>query len=541
MALRTARAIPRRVIAFATSLIALSVPAAAPAAAADPDPWEFASVLPASTELLVVVDRAARQIRTPPGRALVRAIKELGVLDSTAHAWSELAGAIDIEPHEAFVELLGRRFTLAASGLVHGADEHVRWVLISTIDPEVGKRLTKGLAAAPRAVRSGRTILKIEDGRFELAVLTLPDRRDEAMLILAPDGARTLFDGALAAVAGTPARDQTPRLGALELYRAASRTGRGDIVALWAPAPAADAPERGFAAISARATGNGWTCVLRSGPEPVMDLRPIPAHVAQGIARLIDDDRTDLAVLTRDPARRLAKMLDIEPMLGSVAQGLPDGYVAAVARRPRDPSEHPVPTIGLAMQIDPERVTPARADQMIETFASASHALAGEPALPGESIAGRFPEAVRTVQVPVAPPLAAVMGERASLAWRTTSSAMLCVMAPGRDPGRASGVVAELEHALVVPGDQPHAWHDDDLISLGLIRPARLLVALDALNQGALPVFGAARWFDRIAWRTVLDGPMGDGARILEGTIEVRMVAERWGDLGESGGKRRSD
>lgn len=159
-----------------------------------------ADLVPADSDVVVVVDRANEWRNQALGEPLWRLTG--GLLDAadTAKAWDTLAKSLGMSREAAFDALLGRRAIFVQRSGAQGAA--ATWAIVSLVDRATELALRERLKPSPRAFAQGLTVMTLEDGRFLLAVVRTGDA---STLLLGPALAPAMFEE-IAPRLGRPAR-----------------------------------------------------------------------------------------------------------------------------------------------------------------------------------------------------------------------------------------------------------------------------------------------------------------------------------------------
>jgi hypothetical protein len=260
-------------------------------------------LIPDDVGLVVVVNEAAQQRATPAGRQLAEMLSSSGLVPGEANrAWDELSRTLGWTPGSAFDALLGRRAMLlvrwAPSEPHHGKGGEAEWALISDLDEDAARRVRTRLAPAPRQIIAGLQVLAIDQGRLQAVVAPrLTASRDQAVaeatsggadragappagsvpgagvgagarLLLAPAGSETLFDQLLPVING----QEADAWGAVPM--ASALPGPQSFVLLRTDRrPATDGrASPGFVALTVACASDGWDARLVALPG-AMDLQ----------------------------------------------------------------------------------------------------------------------------------------------------------------------------------------------------------------------------------------------------------------------------
>ena len=160
--------------------------------------WRDAiDLVPADTDVLLVLSDAASLRVSGAGPTLQSMLASAMPLTAASDAWSALANGVGLSEPDAFDALLGRWSVFVARHDPENAT--LRWCVASVVTPAVAVRLLGALGAKPAEIKAGRPVAQIENGRFTVA--SVLDRR-RAVLLLAPRGSGDLFANLLARLVG---------------------------------------------------------------------------------------------------------------------------------------------------------------------------------------------------------------------------------------------------------------------------------------------------------------------------------------------------
>jgi len=206
-----------------------------------------AARVPADTDMVLVVEKAAELRSSRVGEAAVRFLVDAAGMGQTRASWTELASELGWSESEMFDRLLGERVVLVARGF--GDPATARWALLSDVSTETDRRLKERLQASQRGIDNGHQILSIEKGKFELtshirarvkgddaepADGTVGGARwkhpqgDDVTIVLGPAGRSELFDE----MVGVLARGTSDALASHEVVAAAAKSGSPEILLL---------------------------------------------------------------------------------------------------------------------------------------------------------------------------------------------------------------------------------------------------------------------------------------------------------------------
>jgi hypothetical protein len=300
-----------------------------------------AAKMPASADMVLVIDNAADLRGSPVGDATVRFLIEASGMAQTREAWSTLAAQLGWSETETFDRLLGKRVVLVARGF--GDADKARWALLSDIAIETDTRLKEKLEASQRAIDKGHQILTLEKGKYELTShrrrrsakeLAAPDvvsaapevSGDDVTIVLGPAGRSELFDE----MVGVLASGSTEMLAGHDVITAAGSAGASEVL-LIARLGEADKPvaKPGIKSAPADPTTDRWAdfFVLAGGRASVSG-RPVPLSAA---GKSIDPSEFTSRVIYRDRSRRDAN-LAIAPTSDAAFRALVPGSLLTIVQ-----------------------------------------------------------------------------------------------------------------------------------------------------------------------------------------------------------------
>lgn len=477
------------------------------------DPADLAARAPASSDLVIVIDDAAGQVRTPAGRALREALWASGILKDTSNAWRELAQAIDLPPDRAFDELLGRRLMLV---IEQGTSP--KWALLSDISSDTQVTLRKKLGASPRRF-SGVPILSLEHGRFEMAVASGRSPTGRATLMLAPASSGDLFDSMIGVLNGGRAQEPLGRTCGFEHARALEKPS----ILLFLRR------EAGCLAVGARPTDRGWDARVVGEPEALGLSRTtrIEAWSSEPFRSL----QSDALLAFMGTPSTVATPLRVTRLVSMPAamESAHDRQFMAIKRLPEDVrgrvGDGSREVLALTMGFENAGIVPDPVGGLasfLEGFGLGRTVL--EAVEPGE---------VRTspVEGSVRAKLEPLFGASPVVSWAFCGGAgesnrnadswgwWLLGVAPGRAADRVSGSELTERACQAVSVDHPEGSVRRRL-SIGVVRPS----AIDEWLSESSPAVddrssGLMRRLDRLSWDLWLEEP----GRVV-GQVEVRMT-----------------
>lgn len=282
-----------------------------------------AAAMPASTDMVLVIENAAELRASPLGDAAVRFLLDTSDTAPTRQAWSSLSGQLGWSETETFDRLLGRRVVLVARGF--SDEKTARWAMLSDISLDTDTRLRERLEASQRAIDQGHQILTIEKGKYELTShrrksasnasatqSSSVETGDEVTLVLGPSGRSELFDemvGVLASGAAQP-------LDGNDVIAAASTAGTAEVLLL---ARLGDRPP----GAGAEATADRWGdyFILSGGRSGLADRARTGCDSAEFTSRVIYCDR-----------RQRTTNLAIKPTSDAVFRALAPGSLLTIVQ-----------------------------------------------------------------------------------------------------------------------------------------------------------------------------------------------------------------
>ena len=456
----------------------------------------IARTLPASTELLVVIDDPAAQLASPAGQAAAALWHDLGDFGGTADAWRELADKLELEPEEAFAELLGRRIIFVARHL--DDPDQRQWALITRITARTELSLRMRLRPAPRLVLQGLPILALERGRMEL--VTAPVTTGSVALI-APANSRALLEELIPTLRNLPRANS---LGDDPLFTLLADGTRGDI-ALFARTGAGEGLSLG-----ATHRPGGWDAQVRVA-EPLAARWITPPQGPSGaLFPPVDviEDAALLAVAGRSPV-----------LLRILLGGLVDGPFSAdapslLAARTSDGGSL---SLLIAQPIDGATPT-ADIDRSISRRLAPSQASDLAPRGARTDLAGLFPEAVRVQRISrdALGPIGSALGPDPRLAWFDHRGPTRWLI------GRLDGTGPE-QHLLdlgIALDRRPIDERGGAPISAGWLRPRELLLRFADRVPWLPEALRAFRHVERIGWTLA---QRDDG--VVTGSVRIDMAS----------------
>lgn len=481
----------------------------APETAAD-----AAAMMPADSDLVLVVDNGRELRQTALGGALRGMFGIGGAMEGAGGPWRGLAAQLGYEELDAFDRLLGHRVVLVARGIAE--PETARWALVSRVSSDTSRRIRERLAISPRVIGKGQQIFALEQGRYELTLVAPQVRRlnvadDRSVtLILAPTGRSELLDQVLGAATG----DNAPTLAGGDATRRAASMGRAEVLLLarlggrspeGAPARAG-AAWSDFVAVSARRTdpaGRGWEARVALRERSRLATHMAAAESTDGVFEALRSGAL-FALVQRAPLQSiLGASLPIDDPLGALPwpERARELFTGAQAIR-----VHGGAGGGLAFTLAMETTDAAQLagvlDDQIAGFLSVIERQSGEADADQQSpppivpqFGGMLPRAVRVMSIDLAPgsPLAGVPGQGLTAAWQFAPAAegdagwwALSLCARGEAEGRAAAANRETAAALIAGqyAGQRRKW-----VWLLAARPRDL----DAVLPPALPDYRGVR------------------------------------------------
>lgn len=521
-------------------------------------PWSMFAALPDSVDAAAVLDRPADLLLTDPaGRTARDLLVRTGLFAQTQRAWAGLSEALGYTQEEAARALLGRRVTVAWSGLTPAADNpnpggpagaaaraDTRWLVIAEIDRGTAEAVRERLKPAPRRTVDGRVVYSIDTGRTAMALLDADDGHTHARVLIAPNQAVALLEATISGPI-VPPRDAPARQDARQDARqappaphpfatrppvmlGATRPGWAAIAAVRLPGT----PDPGV--IELRTTGPAWglrfaapsqQTIANGAPIGVLSHINADAFLAAAFAEGPRfgpgglDLQLNLASRQRPtettPPESDAPDDPLDAARGAVVALLP----AAGHEAPGDPQAAP-PMVGQiithAAAAD-STPFPEQADRLMSVMVGGEHPPAHR---------GRFPGAVRTHTVEseasgadasgADKPASVWPGEHARVAWALATDAVA---------GSTQAGVLSIAFAPRWADPAPaalagrHAWTagqadaDPTMLSAGWARPADLANLLARPTPGALQTLAAS--ISRIEWTIRLRDGVARGEILL--------------------------
>lgn len=249
------------------------------------------AVMPTGVEIVFAVHDAAAARSTAAGRAAATLLEELGALDETRGAWHGLAQTLGWSPRQAFDELLGRRVTFVGRGMRAGRP--AEWAVIGVVSEAAALRLRSRLRPVPRGIVSGRTVLSVEDGAFELVLAA--DRGGDAdastTFVLAPAESATLLAELIPFVRASPIGEAAARGSneprAVLVVRGPAMGSEGSFIAVTAVLSRADRAAGVQVRLLASTPGGPEPPTIGSGDTPPQASRPAHATPARVTRRTL--------------------------------------------------------------------------------------------------------------------------------------------------------------------------------------------------------------------------------------------------------------
>jgi hypothetical protein len=504
------------------------------------DPIIGIAHLPASVDVVMVVEEAASIRVSDAGSAVIGALVETGLLSKTTKSWEELALSLGWTPDEAFDELFGRRVVLALDEI--DGKGGPRWVVLADVDESTNARIRKELKLAPRTIANNARVLAGERGRFRLAVIPGAPGSRVSSLLIAPVEHKGFFFQTLEAI--TDPLADVARFGDTLGYRQLKQLERRPIRVVVQPASDAGSSDT-FVAMSAKCDQGDWIVhwsssldVLGLSSDAASEIHPWPK---KAFSRLSDGALVTVMSVTG------RVQTDALGTLGHVATGLLNvggaanvfaaaGSVQMIAIHrivPPDSTDadpDAVPQIGLTIAAQSEEPGDAAAiDEALTKFIA--H-VAGTSASSKLDLNGAFPGAIRSVTVdPVertelkwfhAP------GEDVTIRWSQTVTSdekpedawWVVQIAGAEDVGKPSGRLCDVTRAL---GDEQGGPAAADRISMGVIKPRELVDWLTDLGMDATGELAVFRDIERFGWEAWITSE-----QLIEGQVRLTVQPRTW-------------
>jgi hypothetical protein len=214
----------------------------------------WAQQAPASADVVVVIENAAKLRATPVGLVLRDLVSRAGLLAETRTSWEALAKTLGWTRDETFDRLIGSRVMVVVSGVTGDdpAAPPAQWAVLSRVDKTTEARLVERLKAAPRGVAAGHQLLTVEHGSYELAIEQARPGAKEAspVMVLGPRDRHELFDRVLRALDDAPAPGELA-LSSTGASASLDDIGGGDAIVLVRMDPSAQA--------NAKAAADAWS------------------------------------------------------------------------------------------------------------------------------------------------------------------------------------------------------------------------------------------------------------------------------------------
>lgn len=230
--------------------------------------------LPSWVEAVVYVGDVVGLLESPTGSMIAEDLRESLMLARTQEAWGNLSRVLGWPSEAAFERLLGGRMMLVGVGLESPAS--AEWVIVSDVTLETERHLHKSLRPAARGAIAAQTVLAIEDGDVELAIVrakvavgvaqgTGGQARRVSTIVLNRGGRSPLFTAVVEGLAG---RSGAMTLSESRAFAGVQEMGVGDAVVILQDSARRDgAPRMRYLAVSATRTANGFKAGLRASPD----------------------------------------------------------------------------------------------------------------------------------------------------------------------------------------------------------------------------------------------------------------------------------
>lgn len=402
-----------------------------------------AARMPASADLVMVIEHAADWRSSPFGEAAVRFLIDASNTTPTRQAWTTLASELGWSESETFDRLLGRRVVLVARGF--GKLDTARWALLSDVSLETDQRLKTRLQASQRSLDQGHQILSVEKGKYELTTHRREQaaHEDEAVtIVLGPSGRSELFDE----VVGVLARGADEPLSSCEPINVAAAAGASEILLLSRLGPPGGT-ESGrdrwadfFMLAGGRAieknnvrSDNQFTARVvycdRKRRESNTSISPTSDAVFRSIA-----PGSLLTVVQAAPVQQILgetfKTLDMlrELPLPWTAQALVGSRQVLSLREMNAPGYEPADRPPLSAMLAVETLSPTSiapiVDGMIARFLAAQDQMLGETRPPPRDFGGVMPDVARVLplDLPMRHPIRLFVNDPLTLTWSFPTS-----------------------------------------------------------------------------------------------------------------------
>ena len=504
------------------------------------DPITSIAQLPASIDVVVVIEEAAALRASGAGGAIIGALVDTGLLAKTARSWEELASSLEWTPGEAFDELFGRRVVLAFDETHRPSGP--RWVVVADVDEPTQARIRKKLKLAPRTVANSVRVLAGERGRFRLAVIPGQPGSGISSLLIAPIDHQDFFYQTLKAL--TDPDSDMARLGDVTGYHQLQKLERRPLSVLIQPAGDAEEPDT-FFALSAKYVGADWIAnwsgslsLLGISSDVAHDLRPWPWRAFDRISE--DAFLAVMGVTGRVQSDKLGSLGRFATGLLSVGSAASTFWDAGPVQmfaihRTSTPSAagadmDPVSQIGLIIAAQSAHPGDAAAiDEALAKFIAS----VSEPASQSQlNLKGTFPNAVRSVKIdPGAGTAFAWLhaeGEGLTISWsqtqtshETSHDAWWIVQISGSQNAQAprSRLNSVADEFARVEGYPLSAKR----ISMGVIKPRELVDWLTDLGMDATGELAMFRDIEKLRW----DAWIND-ENLIEGQARLTVHLRVW-------------
>ncbi len=185
------------------------------------NPFLWLADVPVAVDAAAVLNNPAEHfLLNDSGRFIRKLLAIGGLFTHTEHAWDALSKAFDAQTDETIHSLLSKRVVVVWDGIDFSSGSFfqladaidTRWTLVCEVDPAYLQRIREHLKPVRRRIEHGHAVYAIEQGRYEIVLLSPQDSDrehqgqgdeggggwDGAAIILAPRKGSSLLNHVLA-------------------------------------------------------------------------------------------------------------------------------------------------------------------------------------------------------------------------------------------------------------------------------------------------------------------------------------------------------